>query len=535
MQRRGLYCPETERDSCGVGFVAHIRGQKSREIVEQALEVLRRLSHRAATGADPETGDGAGILLQVPHRFFKREGLRLGFDMPHRRGYGVGMVFLPSDPACRRACEQVLEEVVAEEGQRLLGWRDVPIDEQQAGPTARAVLPAIRQIYIARRRLVPTAFERKLYVIRKLTENRIRERAAEIDPDGRFHVASLSAETIVYKGLLLPGRLAAFYRDLDDPDFVAALAVVHSRFSTNTFPTWDLAQPLRFIAHNGEINTVQGNRNWSNARKSLLSSGKFGGRIDRLFPIIVPGKSDSAQFDNMLELLAPGRAHPAPRHDDDDPGGVGGEPGPGSRAGRLLPLRRDADGAVGRPRRHRVLRRPPGRRHPRPQRAAPRALPHHRRRPRHPRLRGRRARRAAAHGAQQGAPAAGPHVPRRHGVGPHRLRRGGQARGGEPVPVRALAARQRVRAAGGAERRGPAAPVRRRAGPPAAQRSATPSRTCACWSRRWPRTARSRSARWAPTRRWPRCRISRPACSPTSTSCSPRSPTRRSIRSASGW
>ncbi|HWM89117.1 MAG TPA: glutamate synthase central domain-containing protein, partial [Kofleriaceae bacterium] len=303
MRPGGLYDPDTERDSCGVGFVAHIRGHKSREIVDQALEVLRRLSHRAATGADPETGDGAGILLQIPHRFFKREGLRLGFDMPHRRGYGVGMVFLPAEPAARRACEQVLEEVVAEEGQRLIGWRDVPIDDGQIGRVAHAVLPVIRQVYIARRRLVPTAFERKLYVIRKLTENRVRERAADIDPDARFHVASLSAETIVYKGLLLPGRLGAFYRDLQDPDFVAALAVVHSRFSTNTFPTWDLAQPLRFIAHNGEINTVQGNRNWTNARKSLLSSGKFGGRIDRLFPIIVPGKSDSAQFDNMLELL----------------------------------------------------------------------------------------------------------------------------------------------------------------------------------------------------------------------------------------
>ncbi|HYU14885.1 MAG TPA: glutamate synthase large subunit, partial [Candidatus Acidoferrum sp.] len=303
MMSCGLHDPAAERDSCGVGFVAHIRGSKSREIVEQALEVLRRLSHRAATGADPETGDGAGILLQIPHRFFKREGLRLGFDMPHRRGYGVGMVFLPSDPASRRACERVLEEVVAEEGQRLLGWRDVPIDPRQVGPVARAVLPVIRQVYIARRRLVPTAFERKLYVIRKLTENRVRDRAREIDPDGRFHVASLSAETIVYKGLLLPGRLGAFYGDLSDTDFVAAIAVVHSRFSTNTFPTWDLAQPLRFIAHNGEINTVQGNRNWMNARKSLLSSGKFGGRIDRLFPIIVPGKSDSSQFDNMLELL----------------------------------------------------------------------------------------------------------------------------------------------------------------------------------------------------------------------------------------
>ena len=299
--RWGLYEPITEHDACGVGFVAHIQGQKSREIVEQALEVLRRLSHRAATGSDPETGDGAGIQIQIPHRFFKREGIRLGFDMPRRRSYGIGMVFLPSDPAARRACEETLDQVVAEEGQRLVGWRDVPVDPGQVGRVAGAVLPVIRQVYVARRRLVPTAFERKLYVIRKLTENRIRERG--LDPDGRFHIPSLSSETIVYKGLLLPGRLAAFYRDLDDPDFVSAIAVVHSRFSTNTFPTWDLAQPFRYIAHNGEINTVQGNRNWMNARKSLLESAKFGGRLDRLFPIIVPGKSDSAQFDNMLELL----------------------------------------------------------------------------------------------------------------------------------------------------------------------------------------------------------------------------------------
>jgi glutamate synthase (NADPH/NADH) large chain len=299
--RWGLYEPSTERDACGIGFVAHIKGHKSRDIVEQALEVLNRLSHRAATGSDPETGDGAGILCQIPHRFFKREGLRLGFDMPRRRGYGVGMVFLPSDPAARRACEEVFEEVVREEGQRLVGWRDVPIDTRQVGRIASAVLPTIRQVYVGRRRLVPTAFERKLYVIRKLAENRIRE--GGVDPDGRFHIASLSAETIVYKGLLLPTRLRSFYLDLDDPDFVSAIAVVHSRFSTNTFPTWDLAQPFRYIAHNGEINTVQGNRNWMNARKSLLESGKFGGRLDRLFPIIVPGKSDSAQFDNMLELL----------------------------------------------------------------------------------------------------------------------------------------------------------------------------------------------------------------------------------------
>src|SRR5688500_737153 len=299
--RYGLYDPAQEHDSCGVGFVAHIKGDKSRGIVEQGLEVLRRLSHRAACGADPDTGDGAGIMLQLPHRFFKAEGLRLGFDMPRRRRYGVGQVFLPPDRKERAACEQVLEDVIAEEGQRILGWRDVPIDLAHVGPQARTVMPVFRQIYVRMRRVPPSAYERTLYVIRKLAENRIRERGC--DPHGYFHVASLSTETIVYKGLLLPRQVPRFFLDLGHPLMVSAIAVVHSRFSTNTFPTWDLAQPFRYIAHNGEINTVQGNRNWMNARKSLLESGKFGGRLDRLFPIIVPGKSDSAQFDNMLELL----------------------------------------------------------------------------------------------------------------------------------------------------------------------------------------------------------------------------------------
>ncbi|MBS1151640.1 MAG: Glutamate synthase large chain, partial [Myxococcaceae bacterium] len=287
-----------------MGFVAHIRGEKSRGIVEQALEVLIRMRHRGATGADPLTGDGAGIQLQLPHRFFKREGLQLGFPIPHRRCYGVGQVFLPTDPAQRAACEKIFEEVVAAEGQKVLGWRDVPHDPSHLGEVARSVLPVMRQIYIARRRVVPSAFERKLFIIRKLTENRIRDSGS--DPLGRFHVASLSAETIVYKGLLLPEQLPRFYGDLSDPDMVSAIAVVHSRFSTNTFPTWDLAQPFRFISHNGEINTVQGNRNWMSSRRSLLQSAKFGGSLDRLHPIIVPGKSDSAQFDNMLELLVLG-------------------------------------------------------------------------------------------------------------------------------------------------------------------------------------------------------------------------------------
>jgi glutamate synthase (NADPH/NADH) large chain len=304
LRAHGLYDPQLEHDACGMGFVAHIKGEKSRGIVESGLQVLERLAHRAATGADRDTGDGAGILLQLPHRFFKREGLRLGFEMPRRRCYGVGQLFLPADAAARAACEQILTRVVEEEGQRVLGFRDVPVDASQLGHVARAVQPVMRQLYVGRRRVVPSAFERKLFVIRKLAENRIR--ASGCDPQGLFHIASLSAETIVYKGLLLPQRLRAFYADLSDPDMVSALALVHSRFSTNTFPTWDLAQPMRFIAHNGEINTLRGNRNGLNSRRSLLQSAKFGGSLDRLDPIIVPGKSDSAQFDNMLELLVLG-------------------------------------------------------------------------------------------------------------------------------------------------------------------------------------------------------------------------------------
>ncbi|MDP3504554.1 MAG: glutamate synthase large subunit [Myxococcales bacterium] len=302
--RSALYEPSTEKDSCGVGFVAHIKGQRSRGIVEQALEVLNRMRHRAATGADPLTGDGAGILVQVPDRFFAREGTRLGFTIPARGAFGVAQVFLPTDTFARAECERMLADVVEQEGQRVIGWRDVPVDPSVLGHVARGVLPVMRQLFIARRRTVPSAFERKLFIIRKLAENRVR--ASGVDGDGRFHIASCSAETLIYKGLLLPATLPGFYPDLRDPLFESAIAVVHSRFSTNTFPTWDLAQPFRFIAHNGEINTVQGNRNSMQARRTLLQSAKFGGGLERLAPIIVPGKSDSAQFDNMLELLVLG-------------------------------------------------------------------------------------------------------------------------------------------------------------------------------------------------------------------------------------
>jgi glutamate synthase (NADPH/NADH) large chain len=277
---------------------------RSRRIVDDGLEILRRLSHRAATGADPDTGDGAGISLQLPEKFFRSEAERLGLELPANRRFAVGNVFLPPDPAMREACEQLIEGAIHDEGQRVIGWRDVPIDPSVTGPVARDVMPVFRQVFVRMRRVPPSAWERTLFVIRKLAENRVRERGA--DPIGYFHIASLSTETIVYKGLLLPGRLAQFFLDLQRPELESAVAVVHSRFSTNTFPTWDLAQPFRYIAHNGEINTLRGNGNWMQARRSQLHSAKFHGGLERLMPIIVPGKSDSAQFDNMVELLTLG-------------------------------------------------------------------------------------------------------------------------------------------------------------------------------------------------------------------------------------
>ncbi len=300
-EKWGMYEPQTEHDSCGIGFVVHMKGDRSRQIVESGLEILHRMTHRSACGCDPETGDGAGIQIQIPHGFFELEANRLGFELPRRRRYGVGQVFFPNDPKLVAEIQAVFEEAIQEQGQRLITWRDVPVDPSKCGTIARQSLPTIKQVFIGARRVVPSAFDRTLFIIRRLTELRVAERG--LDPDGRFHVASLSSETMVYKGLLLPEQLPTFYQDLSNSELTSAMALVHSRFSTNTFPTWDLAQPFRFMCHNGEINTVQGNRNWMAARTNQLRSGLFGGNIDRLSPIIVPGKSDSAQFDNMLELL----------------------------------------------------------------------------------------------------------------------------------------------------------------------------------------------------------------------------------------
>src|SRR4030095_2955535 len=287
--------------ACGVGFVVNVKGDKSHDIVEQGLEVLRNLTHRGACGCDPLTGDGAGIMVQIPDAFLRREGRGMGIPLPPPGAYGVGMVFLPAEVRQRNECQKLLEKVIREEGQKLLGWRHVPIDVDAPGPRARTVMPEIRQVFVgARKGLDQEALERKLYVIRKRVEQLVR--TSGIPDSERFHVPSLSSRTLVYKGLLLPDQIPAFYHDLADPLFVSALALVHQRFSTNTFPSWDRAHPYRFIAHNGEITTLRGNANWMHARQAMFASDRFDD-VSKLFPIIDPSTSDSGQFDNALELL----------------------------------------------------------------------------------------------------------------------------------------------------------------------------------------------------------------------------------------
>ncbi|MDE3117568.1 MAG: glutamate synthase large subunit, partial [Nitrospirota bacterium] len=302
--KQGLYDPRNEKDGCGIGFVASIKGHKSHGIVRQGLQVLENLYHRGAQGCDPCTGDGAGILLQIPHEFLRRAAADVGVKLPGLGEYGVGMVFLPPDAAARTQCEGLVERVIAEEKARLLGWRDVPVKSDAIGVQARRTEPAIRQVFIARDVLDEAQFERKLYVIRKRIENAIRQSAIA----GReyFYIPSLSGNTIVYKGLLLPHQMAAYYQDLTDSSVTSALALVHSRFSTNTFPTWPLAHPYRYICHNGEINTLKGNVNWMRARQGRLGSDLFGADIPKLFPIVHDQQSDSACLDNALEFLVLG-------------------------------------------------------------------------------------------------------------------------------------------------------------------------------------------------------------------------------------
>ncbi len=301
---QGLYSPANEHDACGVGFVAHIKGQKSHSIVQQGLKILENLDHRGAVGADKLMGDGAGILIQIPDAFFRQDLARQGVVLPAPGEYGVAMVFLPKEIASRLACEQELERAVRAEKQVVLGWRDVPVDaDMPMSPTVRACEPVIRQLFIGRGAdvMVPDALERKLYVIRKTASHAIQ--AMGLVHGQEYFVPSASVRTIVYKGLLLADQVGRYYRDLADPLTVSAVALVHQRFSTNTFPAWPLAHPYRMIAHNGEINTVKGNFNWLRAREGMMHSAVLGDDLQKLYPIVYEGQSDTATFDNCLELL----------------------------------------------------------------------------------------------------------------------------------------------------------------------------------------------------------------------------------------
>ncbi|MDR1163535.1 MAG: glutamate synthase subunit alpha [Candidatus Accumulibacter sp.] len=304
---QGLYHPAREHDACGVGFVAHIKGEKSHALIEQGLQILKSLNHRGAVGADPLMGDGAGILIQIPDAYFRCVMAEQGVTLPRAGDYGVGMVFLPKESASRLACQEEIERATRAEGQVVLGWRDGPVNhDMPMSPTVRAREPVMRQIFIGRGAdvMVTDALERKLYVIRRRAANAIR--ALGLEHSKEFYQPSMSARTIVYKGLLLAGQVGQYYTDLQDKRCVSALALVHQRFSTNTFPTWPLAQPFRMIAHNGEINTLRGNYNWMRAREKGTMSPLLGNDLEKIWPLIYPNQSDSASFDNALELLAMG-------------------------------------------------------------------------------------------------------------------------------------------------------------------------------------------------------------------------------------
>jgi glutamate synthase domain-containing protein 2/glutamate synthase domain-containing protein 1/glutamate synthase domain-containing protein 3 len=311
-QAEGLYDPRNEHDACGVGFIVNIRGQKSHKLVQDAIQILVNLQHRGACGCEDNSGDGAGLLLQIPEKFLRRVCRESNIKLSGKPGdWGVGMVFLPSDPAERLHCEKLFEQTITEEGQVLLGWRDVPVDNSLLGATARKVEPVIRQVFIGRGfgTMDAAALEWKLFVIRKRMERLIAD--SSLIQKKFFYVPSMSTRTMIYKGLLLATQIASFYKDLSDPDLESAIGMVHQRYSTNTFPTWDLAHPFRYLAHNGEINTQRGNQNWMRARQTMFRHPIFKDDIPKLFPIIPESLSDSAAFDCALELLhATGRSLP---------------------------------------------------------------------------------------------------------------------------------------------------------------------------------------------------------------------------------
>ncbi len=308
--KTGLYDPRNEHDACGVGMLAHIKGEKSHDIVTRSLEILANLDHRGAVGADPLLGDGAGILLQIPDPLIRRWATEAGHDLPPAGHYAVAQCFLPQDDDARAFVTEQLEKFVAKEGQRVIGWRDVPVTLDGLGEAVIASMPVMRQCIVACQDVCAdtAAFERKLVVIRKQTLNPLARLAEKHDMPAlvQTYIPSFSSRTIVYKGLLLATQVGSFYDDLRDADCVSALGLVHQRFSTNTFPSWRLAHPYRFMAHNGEINTVRGNVNWMNARRRTMESELLGADLDKMWPLIPHGQSDTACLDNALELLLAG-------------------------------------------------------------------------------------------------------------------------------------------------------------------------------------------------------------------------------------
>src|SRR3989338_594336 len=302
-KKEGLYDPQFEHDSCCVGFVCDIKGRRSHDIIKKGIKVLNRLSHRGAVGADPDTGDEAGILIQIPHKFLLKECTKLNITLPEIGKYGTGFVFFPRDEKKRALSVKIVEDVIKKEKAVILGWREVPLDNSIIGKTAKETEPVIRQIFIGMGSETGNGLdlERRLYVIRREIENEVRRSNAA--GKAFFYITNLSSRTISYKGLLMPHQLDKYFLDLSDPDMESAISLVHSRYSTNTFPTWDLAQPFRFLAHNGEINTLRGNINWMKARERLLASELFKTDIEKIKPVIVEGGSDSASIDNIFELL----------------------------------------------------------------------------------------------------------------------------------------------------------------------------------------------------------------------------------------
>ena len=305
-EKYGLYDSDNEHENCGFGFIANIKTEPKHEIVHQALEIVHNLDHRGAIGADPLAGDGAGILIQIPHDFFKEEFLKTDIKLPEVGNYGVGMIFLPPEKNRASSAIKSVEEAIKKEGQSLIGWRDVPVDDSVLGETVKNNAPIIRQFFIQKGKNTKTEkeFQRKLYVIRKQSLFLLQEELQDDCDD--FYIVSLSTRTIIFKGMVLAPNLSKFYIDFQNKNFKTAIALFHQRFSTNTFPSWRLAQPFRYLCHNGEINTVKGNTNWMNSRRYSMYSELLGDDLKKLWPVIEKSPSDSATFDNALELLVMG-------------------------------------------------------------------------------------------------------------------------------------------------------------------------------------------------------------------------------------